>query len=266
MRFSEILASLRRVGPDWSAEVPVEWTQGRTIFGGLQAALLVRAMRGVVGEVQSFPLRSLQVTFVGPVPGGEVVRLRPQRLRSGRTATHAQCDLYVGEQLTCTAVAIFGAARPSRVAIEIPRLEVSVDPESLKAMPHVPGITPPFLQHMELRWAPTPPRDAANPGPRSIIFARLHDPGCTAEELLIALADSIPTPAATMVRPQPPLSSLNWMIELLGDPANLDRSDWSVIGTHVRAGCDGYLSQTSVLWGPNRHAFSVSHQTVAIFG
>ena len=39
-----------------------------------------------------------------------------------------------------------------------------------------------------------------------------------------------------------------------------------VLGTDVRAGADGYLSQPSVLWGPGGHAFSVSHQSVAIFG
>ena len=56
------------------------------------------------------------------------------------------------------------------------------------------------------------------------------------------------------------------MLEVLGDPAQLDPRQWSLIGTDVRAGADGYLSQTSVLWGPNGHAFSVSHQSVAIFG
>ena len=60
--------------------------------------------------------------------------------------------------------------------------------------------------------------------------------------------------------------SLTGMLELIGDPADLERTAWSTIGTEVRAGADGYLSQTSVLWGPSGHAFSVSHQSVAIFG
>jgi hypothetical protein len=63
-----------------------------------------------------------------------------------------------------------------------------------------------------------------------------------------------------------PATSINWMLELIGDPALLDREQWSMIGTDVRAGADGYLSQTSVLWGSGGHAFSVSHQSVAIFG
>jgi hypothetical protein len=56
------------------------------------------------------------------------------------------------------------------------------------------------------------------------------------------------------------------MLELLGHPDDLKRDDWAMIDTSVRAGGDGYLSQTSILWGPTGHAFSVSHQSVAIFG
>ena len=90
--------------------------------------------------------------------------------------------------------------------------------------------------------------------------------GCNAEDTLIALADSIPTPALSMLEKPAPATSMNWMLELIGDPALLDRDRWSQISTDVRAGADGYLSQTSVLWGPDGHAFSVSHQSVAIFG
>jgi hypothetical protein len=52
----------------------------------------------------------------------------------------------------------------------------------------------------------------------------------------------------------------------LRDPAQLDHHDWALLDTEVRAGTDGYLSQTSVLYGADGHAYSVSHQTVAVFG
>ncbi len=266
VKYSEVLATLTRDGQEWTAAAPDEWTQGRTVFGGLQAALVVRAMRTALGESRELPLRSLQVTFVGPITGGQVMRFRPHLLRRGRTAMHASCDLLAGDHLACTAIGIFGPARPSRVTIEIPRPEVAHDPDALRALPHIPGITPPFLEYLDLRWTPTPRTTAGEREPRSFIFARLPDPDCSPEDVLIALADSIPTPAAALVRPPPPVSSLNWMLELLGDPALLDRHRWSLIATEVRAGTDGFLSQTSILWGPDGHAFSVSHQTVGIFG
>ena len=272
--FGAVLDSLRRDGDAWTVTIPKAWSNGRTVFGGMQVALSVRAMRGALGEVlgdgrssvAALPLRSLQTTFVAPVPAGTRVELRPEFLRSGRSATHARCDLLHDGASACTTVAIFGAARPSSIVLDIPRPSIDVDPETLPDLPYLPGITPEFLQQLQLRWGVGRVPYSGHGEPHSTIFARLRDPDCNAEDALIALADSIPTPALSMLDRPAPATSINWMLELLGDPAGLDREGWSLIGTDVRAGRDGYLSQTSVLWGPDGHAHSVSHQSVAIFG
>ena len=266
VEFGEVLDSVAPCGDGWSATVPDDWTQGRTAYGGLQGALLARAMRQVVRGAAELPLRSLQVTFVGPVRPGPV-ELRPAVLRRGRTAWQARCDLLQDGSPACTAVGIFGAPRSSRIAIEIARPQAPAAPEDLRDLPFVPGVTPPFVQHVQLRWAlgrRSSPGGASEP--HSMVYARLRDRRCTPEEALVALADSIPTPALVLLEKPLPVSSLNWMLELIGDPAALDLADWSLLDTRVRAGADGYLSQTSVLFGPSGHAFAVSHQTVAIFG
>jgi acyl-CoA thioesterase len=272
--FSAVLDALHRDGGGWTVVIPRAWANGRTVFGGLQVALSVRAMRGALdealgagkGDVAALPLRSLQTTFVAPVAAGVPVALRAEFLRAGRSATHARCDLLQDSKVACATVAIFGAARPSRITLDIPRPAVQVDPESLPDMPYIPGITPEFLQQLQLRWGIGRLPYTGHDEPHSTIFARLRDGGCNAEDAVIALADSIPTPALSMLDRPAPATSINWMLELIGDPGLLDRDGWSSIGTDVRAGADGYLSQTSVLWGPGGHAFSVSHQSVAIFG
>lgn len=266
VEFGAVLDSVAPLGDGWAAVVPEDWTQGRTAYGGLQAALLVRAMRQVMDGSTGLPLRSLQVTFVGPATPGPV-ELEPGVLRRGRTAWQARCDLRQGGALACTAVAIFGAPRSSRVTIEIPRPAAPATPEVLQDLPFVPGVTPPFVQHVQLRWALGRRSSPGGTGePHSMVYARLRDRRCAPEEAVIALADSIPTPALVLLDRPLPVSSLNWMVELIGDPAALDLADWALLDTRVRAGADGYLSQTSVLYGPSGHAFSVSHQTVAIFG
>jgi len=272
--FGALLDSLRREGEGWAVTIPKAWSNGRTVFGGMQVALSVRAMRGALGvslgegngNVVALPLRSLQTTFVAPVSAGTRVELRAEFLRSGRSATHARCDLLHEGTLACTTVAIFGAARPSRIALDIPRPQLQADPQALPDLPYIPGITPEFLQQLQLRWGAGKVPYSGHGEPHSTIFARLRDPDCTAEDALIALADSIPTPGLSMLDKPAPATSINWMLELIGDPALLERDQWSMIGTDVRAGADGYLSQTSVLWGAGGHAFSVSHQSVAIFG
>ena len=265
MNFGEILDGLRADGDARVVHVPADWAQGRTMFGGLQVALAIRAIRDALEATGGVPLRSLHATFIGPVAAGADVRMVPRLLRRGRSATHAHCDLYSGTDLGCMVTAIFGAPRPSAISIEAHPADFSADPETLADAPRVPGIHPAFLRYVEMRWARGQPLYQGHDEPSSLIYVRMRDRRCTAEEYLVALADSIPTPALSMLATPAPANSLNWMLEILGDPERLDRDGWCPIETEVRAGCDGYLSQTSILRGPDGHAYSVSHQTVGIY-
>ena len=263
MKYAEVLASLAPGETEWTAGVPGDWMQGRTVFGGLQAALAVRAMRGVLAR--ALPLRSLQVTFVAPVPGG-TVHLAPRVLREGGSATHVRCDLLHEGRVACLATGVFGAGRPSSIAVTPPRPQPGPGPDELPDMPYLPGLVPAFVQHLQMRWARgTPPFSGASE-PETCILARLREPDVPPEDALLALADSIPTPALSMLRAPANASSLTWSLELLADPAGFDPTGWSLIDTRVRAGAEGYLSQTSLLWDAAGKPWSVSHQAVAIFG
>jgi len=90
--FSRVLASIQDAG-DGSlyVVVPPDWLQGRTVFGGMQMAIAVRGMRSTMPEqARSLPLRSVQMTFVGPLTGGDSVQLRSELLRPGRSITHVR--------------------------------------------------------------------------------------------------------------------------------------------------------------------------------
>src|SRR5258706_4779853 len=93
MLFSELLDSLTPDGSGWRTAVGDDWMQGRSVFGGLQAALALRAMRALVpAEV---PLRTLQTTFLAPVPSG-AVRIGARVLRSGSSTTGVEAPLVDG--------------------------------------------------------------------------------------------------------------------------------------------------------------------------
>src|SRR5262249_9392234 len=67
--FSVLLSRIRASDGTATLDVPDDWLQGRTLFGALQAIIGLAAMRTVAPPA---PLRSLQVTFLAPVPGGPV--------------------------------------------------------------------------------------------------------------------------------------------------------------------------------------------------
>lgn len=265
--FSQVLASIDRTdGARAVVTVPPDWLQGRTVFGGMQMALAARAMRAALPlQSAALPLRSAQMTFVGPLLGGQPIHLQAETLRAGKSTVHARCDLRHDDgKVDSTVVAIFGGPRESRFVKEMPRPDPGRTPEQSDGKAQ--GSPPAFLRHFDVRVARGDWPYSGYHEPRSLIYARLRDRECGSEDALLALADVIPTPVLSTLTAPAPASSVNWMIEVLRDPAYLDLQDFALIDTEVRAGTAGYLSQTSVLYGADGHAYSVSHQTVAVFG
>src|SRR3954462_5959687 len=99
---SELLQSVRPHDGGCSVEIPDDWAQGRTVFGGLQAALALRAMRPLVG---SAPLRALQTTFIAPVAGR--VDLQVRLLRSGKSVSYVEARLMGGSATAALVVGVF---------------------------------------------------------------------------------------------------------------------------------------------------------------
>ena len=264
--FSQVLASIDRSTGTDVVTVPPDWLQGRTVFGGMQMALAARAMRTALPlPSAALPLRSAQMTFVGPLLGGQPIYMRAETVRAGKSTVHARCDLRHDDgKLASTVVAIFGGPRESNFVREMRRPAPGREPEQSDGTPAASA--PAFLQHFDVRVARGARLYSGHHEPRSLIYARLRDRECGSEDALLALADVIPTPVLAMLTSPAPASSVNWMIELLRDPAYLDLHDYVLLDTEVRAGTAGYLSQTSVLYGADHHAYSVSHQTVAVFG
>jgi acyl-CoA thioesterase len=64
MNYTDLLSSIA-FGADQSSRVtvPEDWMQGRTTYGGLTAALCLKAALPLAGDR---PLRSAQIAFVGP--------------------------------------------------------------------------------------------------------------------------------------------------------------------------------------------------------
>ena len=262
MRFSEILGSLRADGAHWCADAPAAWGQGRTLFGGLQSALLVAAMRKRVP--QDVPLRSLQTTFVGPVTPG-LVRIAVQVLRQGKSTIHVQAHTVGDEGIGCTAVAVFGRARPSKVLIEPAYPTVECSAEDSRVQRFVEGLSPSFLSFVDQRWALGKMPYCGASEARTQIWVRY--PGePVSEALVIAIADTIPSPAVSLLKTFAAASSMSWTLEfLVDDIASLPNGYW-LMDAEATAARNGYVYQTATLWSPDRRAVALSRQSTVVFG
>jgi len=263
MRFSEILQAMAGSGGSWTAHVGEEWLQGRTVFGGLQAAIAVRAMRGLVPA--ETPLRTLQTSFIAPTPSGSI-RAEARVLRSGKSATQVEARLYDGDQVACNVVGIFGTGRESGVNVTPSYPDVPRDFDSARQIPFIPGATPVFTKNVRMRWAKgTFPFQGA-PEPKTQIYVSLLEETSCDEGLVIGLADIIPSPGLSVLKKPAPASSLTWTLELLTTQYDGTAADPFLMDAEVVAAGEGYISHSTMLWSPARRPIAVSRQSVVVFG
>lgn len=261
MLFSEVMRSLKPDGDCWTAAVPEDWMQGRSVFGGLQAAFALRAMRALVPA--DLPLRTLQTTFMAPVPAG-AVRVRAKVLRQGKSAIHVEARLEDGAQTLCLLMGVFGAGRVSTVAIT-PRQEPVENRKPLEFR-HIPGVTPNFTQHFPSRWLRGGLPFSGHVLPQAVIEIDMQDAGPVSEYHVLAIADYIPPVALSLLKNPAPGSSLTWMIEFLrGRFDDLPLPGWRV-DAQLIAASDGYTNQSVMVWGPGGIPVALSRQSMVVFG
>ncbi len=263
MLFSEVMQSLKPDGDSWTATVPDDWMQGRSVFGGLQAAFALHAMRALVPA--GLPLRTLQTTFMAPVPAG-AVRVCAKVLRQGRSAIHVEARLEDGAQILCLLVGVFGAGRPSTIAIS-PRQSPVRNCKSLEFR-HVPGVTPSFTQHFASRWLRGGLPFSSHTLPEAIIEINMQDSSevVVTEYHVLAIADFIPPVALSLLKSPAPGSSLTWMIEFLRERFDdLPLPGWRV-DAQLIAASGGYTNQSVMVWGPGGIPVALSRQSMVVFG
>ena len=113
MRFYDLLEAVR--GQPQALTIPAEWAQGRASFGGLVVALQYEAMRAKVAADR--PVRSLAVTFVGPVAPDVPVSFEVDVLREGKAVSQVLGRVMQEGQVVTLVQGSFGASRESSVSV-----------------------------------------------------------------------------------------------------------------------------------------------------
>jgi len=259
--FSVLLSRIQSNDGASTVDVPEDWLQGRTLFGGLQAVVGLAAMRSVAPAA---PLRSLQVTFLAPVPGG-AVRSVARILRSGKSTTHVEARIVDGGDNTLALmVGVFGLPRPSSIA-QRPQ-QPAVTTKTGIELPWIPGVAPNFTRHFKARWVVGGPPWSGIDGPESVIELAMRDSGNATESHVVAMADFIPPVALSYLTNPVAAASLTWMLELLPeDVSSLPLDGWR-IDAQMTAAHGGYINQSLVLWGPGGVPVALGRQTMVVFG
>ena len=261
MIFSETLRTLEVDAGSARLHVSADWLQGRSAFGGLQVALALLAVRTLVPA--GLPLRTLQATFIAPVPPGPA-HAAARVLRAGNSVTHVETRLKQDGQLLALIVCIFGCARSSTIAYLPPLREVASG-QSLELPPIAGGAAPVFTQHFRASWISGSLPFSNDPSRQGVVLLDMLDAGPMSEAHLIAIADFIPPVALSMLPKPTPGSSMTWMLELFRENwASLPLEGWR-IDTELVAARDGYTSQSTLIHAPDGGLAAISRQSMVVF-
>jgi len=266
---ASLLAARTRFEGGVRFEVPADWLQGRTSFGGLISVMALQAMRDVAGSAWpgNVKLRALQASFIGPVAQGPV-EVVVNLLREGKSVRQVQALVQQSGQTAALLLGVFGSERETAVAPLSPkRPPVATEPEQTPARTLPPGVVPNFTQHMDMRFVGGGVPFTGKPSTANCIHLQLKgEPAgdIDTELLTVLLADVPPTPLLSQFTHPTPASSVSWELELRPLPQATE--GWWRAHTDVLAAAGGYSNQATRLWSPDGELAALGYQVVTVYG
>ena len=251
----QVLCQLEPIEGGWRGVIPDIWLQGRTAYGGFSAALALHAAQQ--SDVDLPPLRSAQVSFIGPLSGA--ITIRAQRLRRGRNAAFVQADVESEAGLGLRATFVFMGAVESRIDFRQGEPPAFAKPG---------GDTKTFKGHagfFEKNFEFLDLRDGAVGAAEWLRWVRLDErEGLDPMVELIAVADCLPPAAFKLLGGPARISSMTWLLNVLG-PQPRTVNGWWLLRANADYASEGNSSQQMAIWNSDGEAVAEQMQSVALF-
>ncbi|MEM7585315.1 MAG: thioesterase family protein [Acidobacteriota bacterium] len=133
------------------ARLDASWGQGRALFGGIQAALMVRGCETLLDDTERH-LRTLSLSFCRAAVAGDI-EVEARLERAGRYVSHFTSRLTQGGETVATALAVYARDRDDSVRFDGAEPPELPEPETLERLPAHPAI-PIFTRHFDTRFIP----------------------------------------------------------------------------------------------------------------
>lgn len=245
-------------------EIPGDWAQGRTCYGGLSAALLYHAIRQKVSDDRV--MRSFTCNFVGPLLVETPFTISVQVLREGKSATQVIAQALQGDAVSLMCQATFGVARESKVVVNSSDNHAMPLPKKAKFIPQIPKVTPKFLRHFDL---------AIDDGGLPFTGSKKHHvhgwmrykqaPQSFTDSHLIGIIDAWPPTILQMLRWPTPASTMSWNVEFIHPHTSFQPDEWFAYQATTRQAADGYGHTEANIWDQQGELVAISRQLVTVF-
>ncbi len=250
---------------EW-VDIPEGWLQGRTIYGGLVAGMMMHKALVTVNDAER-RLLSCNVTFVGPVQMAPV-KLSAEILRQGKSVTTIEVRIWQDDAVQSILLASFGVPRESEIVVRQERTApIFPTPETLQIAEHHP-LAPQCFQQMDLVWVEGQYPCTASKKPDFSGWMRFnpeqHENRCmTVADLLVSM-DMWPPGVLPMYRNMAPASSLTWTLTYV-HPLQSSLQNWFKYKVFTDYAAEGYAIEYAHLWDENDRLIAIARQTVTVF-
>ncbi|GAA0297065.1 acyl-CoA thioesterase II [Psychrosphaera haliotis] len=265
MDIESIFENFSEKQESYKLTIPDNWSQGRTVFGGLSAALAYQAAENLISDGRE--LRAFHCNFVGPLNVDEEVEVSAEVLRTGRNVTQILAKVVQNGQVGVMVQVCFGVSRESKLNhIDHPKHDMPI-PKKAKFIPQIPKIVPKFIRHFDLALEKGSFSVGTKKDPEMHGWCRLSKaPSEMKMAYLIALMDAWPPTMFQMMKLPAPASTMSWDIEFIHPISEILPTDWLacvVKASHVN---QGYGHEEADFWDQNGRLVALSRQVVAVFG
>ncbi|WP_293610452.1 thioesterase family protein [Ponticaulis sp.] len=261
MNFDDLINGFRseEIGA-LTMDAPQSWAQGRTLYGGLSAALChVSAMASA--EIDK-PLRSAVIAFVGPSSGQ--LTGSAEIMRQGKSTIMMDAVLHGEKGIGTKALLIYGNARDSKLNqsdLAAPQVDAPEDCPSLWGDRKAAN----FARNFELRRAGGLTPMGGNERGDMLVWVR-HATEASVDDTaaLFALADVLPPACFTMMSEGAPISTVTWSLEFLMPEVEV-ANNWFLMKSVAEHTADGYSSQAMYVWDRQGRPVIAARQNVTVF-
>ena len=249
----------------YQGEFAPEWGQGRGIFGGIQAAVILHAMSREVSD-DARQVRTFAMHFCAPARP-ERGQVRVSLARVGSRVTQCTARLVQGGDVVATALGTFASAREVLPGLEAPKPPAMVPLDKALVLGDHPR-APAFTRLLDFGYTcggvPYCGSDVTNIGG----WCRLREPTPMSPTVAAVLMDAWPPPALARYdrRVGAATVDLTYVFPCVLPLAN------DVAGAHhyfvsdITYGGDGYTEAAGALWTDDGQLLGISRQLTAFFG
>eukprot|EP00121_Abeoforma_whisleri_P015349 Awhi_evm1s14144 len=259
------------------------WLQGRGLFGGVSASLAMIAANAALDKPQQAELRSLLVTFAGPIIPGEVTA-SAHVLRQGKSVSTVESKVYHKRELGTSVMASFGNDRPTSknysplvtMPASVPHYSNLSNNSVMSKHAHLPA----FLQHYDIRWTHGRPfsqyaddNDIPFDGRHVSMWCRLKDNAGVNDKILnmaslVSICDVVPPVMLMNYSSRAPVSSLTWNLDIVHPISEDEQSardpleNWYYLDFELLSANNGYSQQAGNIYDSKGVLVAYSRQTM----